>query len=155
MTGVKLKKISDIDKYLFIGKWLKGEISYIAKRCANANNKYIENYDPKKPSKFITYLDVNNLYGWGLSEDLPYGEFKWLRNVDGFDVNSTGEKSERGYFREVDLEYPDELHEIHNYYPLALEKLAVSSDMLSQYCKEIADKYGIKVGDVKKITKQN
>ena len=50
---------------------------------------------------------------------------------------------------EVDFEYPDELHELHNDYPLAPEKIAVSSDMLSKYCKEIADKYEIKVGDVK------
>ena len=56
-----------------------------------------------------------------------------------------------GYFLEVDLEYPDELNELHNDYPLAPEKLVVSSDMLSKYCKEIADKYEIKVGDVKKL----
>ena len=56
-----------------------------------------------------------------------------------------------GYFLEVDLEYPDELHELHNDYPLALEKLAVSSDMLSNYCKKIADKYEMKVDDLKKL----
>ena len=56
-----------------------------------------------------------------------------------------------GYFLEVDLDYPDELHELHNDYPLAPEKLAVSNDMLSAYCKKIADKYDIKVGDVKKL----
>ena len=66
MTGVKLEKISDIDKYLFIEKGLRGGISYIAKRYAKANNKYMNDYDSKKPSKFITYLDMNNLYGWGL-----------------------------------------------------------------------------------------
>ena len=54
MTGVKLEKISDIDKYLFIEKELNGGISYIAKRCAKANNKYMKNYDPTKLSKFIT-----------------------------------------------------------------------------------------------------
>ena len=68
----------------------------------------------------------------------------------GFDVMSISEKSPIGYFLEVNLEYPDELHQLHNDYPLATEKLAVSSDMLSKYCKEIADKYEIKVGDVKK-----
>ena len=54
MTGVKLEKISDIGKYLFIEKGLREEISYIAKRYAKANNKYVNDYDPKKPSKFIT-----------------------------------------------------------------------------------------------------
>ena len=67
ITSVKLEQISDIDKYLFIEKGLRGGISYIAKRYAKANNKYTENYDLKKPSKCITYLDMNNLYGWGLS----------------------------------------------------------------------------------------
>ena len=64
---------------------------------------------------------------------------------------SISEKSPIGYFLEADLEYPDELHEWHNDFPLAPEKLAVSCDMLSKYCKKIADKYEIKVGDVKKL----
>ena len=85
-----------------------------------------------------------------MSEYLPYKEFEWLKNVDNFDGNSIYEKSEIGYFLEVDLEYPDELHELHNNYPLASEKLVVTNDMLSKYCKRIADEYDIKVGDVKK-----
>ena len=76
MTGVKLEKISDIDKYLFIEKGLRGGISYIAKRYANANNKYMKDYGPIKPSQFITYLDMNNLYGWAMIHYLPYGRFK-------------------------------------------------------------------------------
>ena len=95
--------------------------------------------------------NVHILYGWSMSEYLPYEEFKWLENVDEFDVNSINEKSEIGYFLKVDLEYPDQLHELHNEYLLTPEKLAISSDMLSKYCKEIADEYDIKVGDVKKL----
>ena len=94
---------------------------------------------------------MNNLYGWGLGSYLPYGGFKWLKNVDNFDVNSISEKSPIGYILEVDLEYPEELHVLHNDYPLAPEKRAVSSDVLSKYCKKIAHKYKIKVGDVKKL----
>ena len=86
-----------------------------------------------------------------MSSYLPYGRFKWLKIVDGFNVNSISVKIPIGYFLEVNLEYRDELHELHNDYPLAPEKLAVSSDMLSNYCKKIADKYEIKVGDIKKI----
>ena len=111
----------------------------------------MNDYDPKKPSTFITYLDMNSFYGWAISEYLPYGGFKWLKNVDGFDVMSISEESSIGYFIEGDLEYLHELHELHNDYPLAPEKPAVSSDMLSKYCKKIADKYEIKVGDVKKL----
>ena len=150
-TGVKLEKISDIDKYLFIEKGLRGGISYIAKRYAKANNKYMNDYDPINQSKFISYLDRNNCYGWAMSEYLPYEVFKWLKNVDEFDVMLISEKSPIGYLPKVDLEYSDEFHELHNDYPLALEKLAVFSDMLSNYCKKIADKYEKKIGDVKKL----
>ena len=59
-----------------------------------------------------------------------------VKNVDEFDVMSVSEKSPIGYFLEVDLVYPHELHELHNDYPLAPGKLAVSSDMLSNYCKK-------------------
>ena len=86
---------------------------------------------------------MNNLYGWAMSEYLPYEEFKWLKNVNEIDVISISEKSLTGYLLEVDLEYPDKLHEFYNDYPLAPEKLAVSGDMLSKYCKEVADRYEI------------
>ena len=73
------------------------------------------------------------------------------KNVDGFDVNSMSEKSPIGYFLEADLEYPNELPVLHNDYPLASEKLTISYDMLSDYCKKIDDEYKIKVGDAKKL----
>ena len=111
----------------------------------------MNDYDPKKPSTFITYLDMNNLYHLAMSEYLPYGGFKWLKNLDGFDIMTISEQSPIGYFFEVHLKYPDELHELQNNYPPAPEKLAVSCDMLSNYCKKIADMYEIKVGDVKKL----
>ena len=151
MTDVKLEKISDLDKYVLIEKGSRGGISHIAKRYAKANNKYMSDYDSNKPSTFITYLGKNNLYGWSMSEYLPYKEFEWAENVYGFNVNSTNEKSEIGYFFEVDVEYPDELHELHNDYPLAPEKLVVTNDMFSKYCKEVADKYDMKFDDVTKL----
>ena len=151
MTGVKIEKISDIDQYLFIEKGTRGGVSYITKRYAKANNKYMCDYDSNKQSTFITYLDENNLYGWSMSEYLPYGEFEWLENVDKLDVMSINEKSDLGYFLEVDLKYPDELQDLYNDYPPAPEKLIATNDMLSKYCKSIADKYNIKVGDVKKL----
>ena len=74
-----------------------------------------------------------------------------VKNVEGFEVNSIGETSPIEYILEVDLEYPDELHVLHNDYPLAPEKFAISYDMLSDYCKKSTDKYEIKVGDVKEL----
>ena len=63
-------------------------MSHIAKRYAKANNKYMSNYDSNKPSAFISYLDKNNLYGWAMSEYLPYEEFERLKNVDELHVMS-------------------------------------------------------------------
>ena len=111
MADIELEKLSDIDKYLFIEKELRGGISYISKRYAKASNKYVNDYERKKPSTFISYLDMNNLYGWAMSKYLPYKVFKWLKDVGKFDVMSISEKSPIGYFLEVDLAYPDELHE--------------------------------------------
>ena len=71
MTGVKLEKISDIDQYLFIEKRIRGGISNIARRYDKANNKYMNDYDPKRLSTFVSYLDMINLYGWAMSEYLP------------------------------------------------------------------------------------
>ena len=130
MTGIELEKISDIDKYLFIEKGTRGGVSYIAKRYAKVNNKYINYYNSEEQSTFITYLNKNNLYGWAMGEYHPYEKFEWVENVDELDVMSINKKGDVGYFLEVDLEYPNELRELHNDYPLAPEKLAVSN-MLS------------------------
>ena len=109
----------------------------------------MNDYDQEKLSTFITYLVKNKIYCWAMSEYLPYGEFRCAENLDGFAVMSVSEKKWYRIFIRSNPEYPDELHELHNDYPLAPETLAVSNDMLSAYYKKIADKYDIKVGDVK------
>ena len=88
-----------------------------------------------------------------MSQYLPYNRFKWLyqKEIDRFNVDSIEENSSIGYILEVDLEYPSELHDLHNGYPLAQEKLEISQNMLSKYCFNIANKYGIKIGGVKKL----
>ena len=86
-----------------------------------------------------------------MSGYLPQGEPELLIYTDNFDANSISEKSPIGYILEVDPKYPEKLHLLHNDYSLAPEKLAIPYDMLSDYCKKIADEYEIKVGDVKKL----
>ena len=153
MTGIELKLISDIDMHLFIEKRTRGGISYIAKRYSKANNKYMADYDSSEESKFIVYLDANNVYGLGMSQYLSYGRFKCLsqKEIDKFDANSIAENSSDGYISEVNLKYRDELHELHNDYPLSPEKLEISDDKLSKYCSDIAKEYKTKVGGVKKL----
>ena len=122
---IEIELISNIDMYLFVEKGMRGGISYIAKRCSKANNEYMKHYNDSKPSKYITFLNANNLYGWAMSQYLPYSKFKWLnqKEIDKFDVNLISENSLGGYILEVHLEYPDELHELHNDYLLPPEKL--------------------------------
>ena len=88
-----------------------------------------------------------------MSNPLPYGKFNWLseKEINKLDLDSISKNSLIGYFLEVDLEYPRKLHDFHNDYPLAPEKLEISSDMLSEYCSDIAGKYGIKIGGVSKL----
>ena len=81
-TEIILKLISDIGKYYFVEKRLRGEISYISKRYSEANNIYMKNYDRTKECKYSIDLDPNNFYGWTMSQYLPYSEFKWVKNVD-------------------------------------------------------------------------
>ena len=76
MTGAELKLIDDIDMHLFIEKGMRGGFTYIAKRYCKANNKYVKGYDKNKDSTFIMYWDVNNLYGWAMTQYLPYGDFE-------------------------------------------------------------------------------
>ena len=151
MTGINLELITDIDMQLFIEKGLRGGISYIAHRHAEANNKCMKNFDPNKLSSYIMYLDANNLYGWAMSRPLPYGNFKWvdMDKVNGLDL--LGKEKGVGHIYEVDLEYPEELHDLHNGYPCAAEKVKVSNDMLSDYCREIKDKFNISSGNVNKL----
>ena len=152
MTNVKLELMTDINMYQFIEKGMRGVVSYIANRYGKANNKYMEGYDEKKP-KYLLYLDANNLYGWAMSQYLPYGSFKWLSDeeLNKIDLGKYKEDSREGLVLEVYFEYPNDLHELQNDYPLAPEKVKVSKDMLSEYCNKISEKYKISFGLVNKL----
>ena len=153
MTDIKLELMVDIDMFQFIEKGMRGGISYIANRYGKANNKYMKNYDEKAPSKYIMYLDANNLYGWAMSQALPTGGFKWLppKQIEKINLGKYTENSKKGMILEVDLEYPTELHNSHNDYCMAAEKFCVTKNMLSPYCKQILEKFNITIGQVKKL----
>ena len=153
MTKIKLELITDIDMYQFIEKGLRGGTSYIANRFSEANNKYMENFEENLPSKYIMYLDANNLYGWAMSQYLPTGNFKWLtkKQIEQTNLARYSEEQDEGLLLEVDLDYPQELHDLHNDYPLAPEKLKVNKNMLSKYCQKIAGKFNISSGQVHKL----
>ena len=108
MTNIKLELMTDIDMFQFIEKGMRGGISYIANRYGKANNKYMKEYDEKAPSKYIMYLDANNLYGWAMSQYLPTGGFKWLteEKINNLDLAKYKKDSKKGLILEVNLEYP-------------------------------------------------
>ena len=113
----------------------------------------MKKYDETAPSKYIMYLDANNLYGWAMSQYLPTGGFRWMtqKQIDKIDLVKYKEDSKKGLILEVDLDYPEDLHDLHNDYPLAPEKIKTTEDMLSEYSKQIANKYGISIGLVHKL----
>ena len=134
-TGQNLELLHDYDMLMMFERGIRGGITHISKRYAEANNKYMKNYDPEKKSTFIQYLDANNLYGWAMSQNLPTHGFKWMKDITvekvdeildkiNFSMSNHGKK---GYIFEVDLEYPENLWETHNDYPLAPEKMIVNS----------------------------
>ena len=153
MTDIQLELMTDIDMFQFIEKGMRGGISYIANRYGKANNKYMKTYDEKAPSKYIMYLDCNNLYGSSMSQYLPTGSFRWMteKQINKINLAQYKEDSKKGLILEVDLEYPEGLHNLHNDYPLGPEKVKVTEDMLSDYCKKIAKKYNISTGLIHKL----
>ena len=121
LTTVKLELLSDPEMLLMFESGIRGGISTITNRYGKANNKYMgDNYNKKSESKYLQYLDANNLYGWAMSNPLPTHDFKWMGN----DEIKLWEKYQ--CILEVDLEYPTDLHKKHNDYPLALESLKIN-----------------------------
>ncbi|KYN21651.1 hypothetical protein ALC57_05969, partial [Trachymyrmex cornetzi] len=113
-TGIRFELLTDIDMVMFVERGVRGGLSQCSYRYAQANNKYnASSYDPSEPSTYLMYFDVNNLYGWAMSESLPYGEFQWVDDIERFDVMSVASDSVIGYILEVDLAYPQSVHNAH------------------------------------------
>ncbi|KAL9951227.1 hypothetical protein ACROYT_G043851 [Oculina patagonica] len=153
MTGVELELLTDPDMYIFIEQGIRGGISMISNRYSKANNPYVAGYDKDQETNFILYVDANNLYGWAMSRSLPVGGFVWLNEdeIADLDVLDIADDSEEGCILEVDLEYPCSLHDRHNDYPLAPERLVVKNDMLSPYCEQLVDELQLKSAQVAKL----
>ena len=137
-TEIRLELITDIDMYDMIKNNIRGGLCTTGSiRYAKANNPYMnEEYDSNKETSYIAPFDANNLYGYAMCQPLPCGEYEWynpeyisLEFINQYDF----ETCETGYILEVDLEYPKELHDEHNDYPLAPEVMCVKADMLSKY----------------------
>ena len=141
LTNVELELLTDSNMYLFIEKGLRGGISMVSHRHAIANNPQMENYDPEQPTSFLQYLDANNLYGWAMSQPMPTAAFQWVDYTD--QILETPADADHGFILEVDLDYPTSLHQKHNDYPLAPEKLTITKDQMSPYQQKLIDELGV------------
>ena len=133
-TGQQLELLHDYDMLMMFERGIRGGITHIEKRYAEANNKYMIEYNPDKPSTYIQYLDANNLYGWAMTQSLPTHGFKWMKNLTKESLmkileqtnSSMTNHGRKGYIFEVDLDYSSDLWGSHNDYPLAPEKINVN-----------------------------
>ena len=111
-------------------KGIRGRICQASYRYAKANNKYMKNYDKNKESSFLIYDDANNLYGFAMCKKLPVSDFKWVDDLSIFTedfIKNYDEDSDIGYNLEVDVEYPRNLHQLHNDLPFLPERMKINN----------------------------
>ncbi|UYV77988.1 hypothetical protein LAZ67_15003107 [Cordylochernes scorpioides] len=139
MTNVSLDLISDPDMYLTCEQ-IRGGVAMISKRYAKANNPFMgDEFDSSKDTSYLFYTDCNNLYGWSMCQPLPTGRFRWLTSEEcnQIDILALQDDSPIGYIFVVDLCYPEHLHDSHNDFPLAPERLQIVESMLSDFQKSL------------------
>ena len=153
-TKANVQLLTDPDMHLFESS-IRGGVAVISERHALANNPYLppEHYDPKKETSYILYTNANNWYGLALSMPLPISDFKFLseKEIDQLDISSVPRDGDTSFFLEVDLEYPEYLHDLHNSMPLAPESLLITRDMLSDVTIEMGMKFDSKFPPTKKL----
>ena len=137
LTGIEIDLVYDQEMYERIEAGLRGGMTQTTCKKVEANNKYMgSDYEKNKASSYINYLDANNLYGLSMIQKLPYRSLKWDDKITEDDIINY-DNGRTGFILEVDLEYPKELHELHNDYPLAPEVMNVKANMLSEKQVEI------------------
>ena len=148
-TNVKLELLTDYDMLLTFEAGIRGGIWQSVHRYAEANNRYMKNYNKNVPSSYLEYLDANNLYGWAMWKKLPVDNFRWTEDLDRYTENfikNYDENSDYGCVLEVDIEYPKTLWGLHKDLPFLaerrklgnLEKLITSLDDKENYVIHIS-----------------
>lgn len=142
-TGVQLELISDSEIYQMLEKGVRGGLAQCSYRHAVANNKYLPAFDDSRQSQYLIYLDCNNLYGHAMTKKMPLSEFRLMSmdEIKCFDVMSISDDADYGYILEVDLAYPDSLHDLHSDLPFAPEKLIPPGGKTSKLIANLYNKY--------------
>ena len=143
MSKQTIELLRDPNMYLFIERAIRGGMSIIGYRYAEANNKYMESFDPTKESSYLMYFDANSLYSWAMRNPLTVGKFKWVEIKKKFKFMKKILKEKKyNFLVECNIRYPEGLHDHHNDYPLAPEKIVIDDNFKeSPYCKSIRNKF--------------
>ena len=129
-TNVELELLTDYDMVLMVEEGIRGGISHAMQRYAKANNKYMKDYDRKKKSSYIQYLDANNLYGKAITEKLSVRGFRWMDDIskiDGDFVKVYNKNDNKGYILDVDVDYPNKLQNLHSDLPFLPERMVINN----------------------------
>ena len=170
-TEVKLELLTDVDFLLIVEKGIRGGICHAIHRNAKANRKNMKNYDKNKESPYLNHWDANNFYCWAMSQKLPLNNFEWIEETSQFNedfIKSYNEESGEGYFLEIDVQYPERLHELHNYLPflsgkmelVKVEKLVTNLHDKNEYVAHIRNlkqalNHGVILKKVRRVIKLN
>ena len=130
-TNIELELLTDYDMLLMVEDGIRGGICHSIHKYAKPNNKYMKNYNKYEEPSYIQYLDANNLYGWVMSKKLPVNGFKWLDSDKINEINEDfiknyDENNDKGYIFEVDVKYPNRLHELHSDLPFLSERMEIN-----------------------------
>ena len=126
ITGVELELLTDVDMLLMVEKGIRRGICHAVHRYAKANSKHMKNDDEDEESSYIKDLDADNLYGSAMSQNLSVNGFKWITNMSKTDedfIKNYNEDGDIGYFLEIDIEYPRNLHDSHSDLPFLPERM--------------------------------
>ncbi|CAH1643155.1 unnamed protein product [Spodoptera littoralis] len=142
-TGIQLELIHDLEMYNMIEKGIRGGLAQCSHRYAKANNIYLPHFDDSKPSTYLVYLDCNNLYGHAMTRKLPISDFKFMtsQEIVSFRLFDIPDDAEYGYILEVDLMYPEYLHNLHSDLPFAPEKFIPIGGKTEKLIANLYDKY--------------
>ena len=125
---VKLYILTDVNMLLMVEKGIRGETGSSIHRFAKANNKYMKGYGRNKESSYFKYWEVNDLYGWAMSQKLLVNDIKWVKHISKFDedfIKSYNNKSDEEYFLEVDVQYPENLYNHHSDLSFLSERMKI------------------------------
>ena len=127
-TGAKLELLTDENMFLMYEEGISGGICNKVRSYAEANNKYMKNYDKNKESSFSMYVNANNLYGWAMIKKLPVDGFKWVDDLSMFteDFIKNYEEGDVGYLLVVNIEYPKTRRMLHSDLPFLPDRMKIN-----------------------------